>query len=139
MNPQPPLAEGQVGRTPRGSTVQYTPLSSCLTVTVKLQSGEEVGGHLSMHVDTNPGVYPSDQVLSEMRKLIGSDQIASVHIDGYGDTWSPSFLTLPAYAANGDSNYAQRPEPVGGMNLMKQAICRELGYSGPNVTTNNLG
>jgi hypothetical protein len=139
MNPQqnPPLSEGQVGRAPQGGAIQYTPLTSCLTVTVTLQNGEQVGGHLSMSVPSQPGAHQSDQILNEMRNLIGNDQIASVHIDGFGDTWSPSFLAMPAFAPNGDSNYAQQPPPQSGMNPMRQAICQQLGYNGQSVTTNN--
>lgn len=140
MNPQqnPALSEGQVGRAPQGQTVQYTSLSSCLTVTVTLQNGEQVGGHLSLSVPTQAGAHPSDQVLNEMNRLIGNDQIASVHIEGYGDTWSPSFLTVPAFGVNGDSNYIHRRPQEGGMDQMRQAICQQLGYRGQNVTTNNL-
>jgi hypothetical protein len=106
-------------------------------VTVTLQNGEQVGGHLSMSAPNQPNAHQSDQVLNEMRHLIGNDQIASVHIDGFGDTWSPSFLTMPAFASNGDSNYAQQQPQQGGMIPMRQAICQQLGYNGQRVTTNN--
>jgi hypothetical protein len=102
-----PLAEGQEGEFGAGG-VPYTAVTSCVTVTCKLDvtPAAYVGGHLSLSVP--PGRLDSSQVLPAMKQRIAGRTIAKIHVAGRLDAWNDAYLTKPLFTgagANAVSNY----------------------------------
>jgi hypothetical protein len=120
------LAEGEVG-TGSGS-IEYSGVTSCLTVTCLLEDGSTVGGHLSLQ--RVAGKLDSTEVLPQMASQIGGKKIVSVVLAGQLDRWNPAFLTKPLYADDGTNNYG---DAVPGRDSMWSGVQAALGFGYDDV------
>jgi len=123
-----PLAEGEIGEFAGAGGVEYTGVSSCLTVTCKIAGPPDtyVGGHLSLQVPS--GKLDSSKVLPEMRRLIGGRTIEKVHLAGVLDQWSSKYFEVPLFTGAGAAakqNYDPLPQ-VTEANALKWAVVGAL-------------
>ena len=126
-----PLAEGETGEFVNAGGVEYTGVSSCLTVTCKLAGLPEtyIGGHLSLQVPT--GKLDSSKVLPEMRRLINGRKIEQVHLAGVLNQWSDKYFERPLFTGTGATavqNYNPLPEVTEASALKWAAVGCLLGY-----------
>src|SRR5262245_59137954 len=105
-----PLAEGEVGRVTPPNHITFTPVTSCFTVKVTLAGGDEAGAHFSLVPTGAPNSFASDQLLAQLLAAIAGTAITQVDFGGYGDMWSPDYLTTPKMQANGLPNYTDVQE-----------------------------
>jgi hypothetical protein len=120
------LAEGEVG-TGTG-TIEYSGVSSCLTVTCLLDDGTTVGGHLSLLRVS--GKLDSTEVLPKMKELIGSKPVTGVAIVGKLDTWNPAYFDKPLFKDDGERNYESDLE----RDSVLGAVAEKLGLDTYNIT-----
>lgn len=128
------LAEGEVGRS-KSEKVEFTEVTSCLTVLVTLEDGSTAGAHLSlMPVD---GSRPSQDVIPALIEAIDGTKIKSVAIGGYGDLWAAEYLKKSPIKANGDLGYtpAEDARLKKGMAHVGAAILTQLGFSDRSKVT----
>jgi hypothetical protein len=137
-----PLAEGETGEFMNVGGVEYTGVSSCLTVTCKIAGVPDtyVGGHLSLQVPA--GKLDSSQVLPDMRRLINGRQIERVHLAGVLDQWSDEYFSKPLFTGAGAGsvqNYDPLPQVSAANTLAWVAVGNLVGldYAGamPKIST----
>jgi len=121
------LAEGEVGEFKGG--VEYTAVTTCLTVTCKLAGvGDHyVGGHLSLQAPADK--LDSSQVLPEMKKLIKGRETSTLHLAGKLDRWSEKYLEKPLFAWSGNTavkQYDKLPDLTGGGALASTILFKLL-------------
>jgi hypothetical protein len=124
------LAEGDVGESDNGK-IEYSGVSSCVTVTCLLADGHAVGGHLSL-MKVNKA---SNEVLPAMKDKVSGREIKKIHIAGDLNSWSPSYLKTPLF--DGDkmaAYYAENGQP--GAFDLDDDVKEELG-AGCSVSSEN--
>jgi hypothetical protein len=132
-----PLSEGQIGTGQSGSGVEYTGVTSCLTVTCLLDDGSYVGGHLSLQKVEKD----STEVLPAMKDLIGGRKVSKVIVAGQLETWNPAYFTKPLYNNNMESNYLSEAPDTGQLQSAdtSSAITNALGTDAPVSTETREG
>jgi hypothetical protein len=132
-----PLSEGQVGTGQSGSGIEYSGVTSCLTVTCLLDDGSYVGGHLSLQQVEKD----STEVLPAMKDLIAGRKVTKVVVAGQLDTWNPAYFNRPLYNANMESNYLTEAPTTGQLNSAdtSSAIANALGTDAPMTTETREG
>jgi hypothetical protein len=122
------LAEGEVGKGADG--IEYDGVDSCLTVTVELEDGSYVGGHLSLY-KAGSGL-DSTQVLGAMKDLIAGAKATGVKLAGQLSTWNPIFLDHTI--ESGEAGGAFKGDFIDEKD-MKDAVLDKLGLSGTSVSS----
>ncbi len=130
----PKLAEGEVGRS-SSEKVEFTEVTSCLTVLVELEDGSTAGAHLSLM--PAPGSLASPDVIPALVTEIGGTKIKSVTIGGYGDMWAPEYLQKSMMASNGDFNYtsAEDARLTKNIRTVGAAILKQLKFADSSKVT----
>jgi hypothetical protein len=127
-----PLGEGEVGTGQTGIT--YSTVTSCLTVTCRMDDGTYVGGHLSL--TPTGGGQVSTEVLPAMVQEFQGRKVTAVKLVGQEDLWNPLFLDETPEtvgAAGGKGVMTAAGEIIPGD--MEQAIRAKLGLDATvNVT-----
>lgn len=128
------LAENQVGRSST-EKVDFTEVTSCLTVLVELEDGSTAGAHLALQ--TPKDGMNAAQVLPELRRQIGDTKIKSVTIGGYGDLWAAEYLIMPPITSDDDHNWeaGETDQFRKGFAAVGPAILDELGFKDKSKVT----
>jgi len=128
------ITEGQVGEVGPGGTIRYPAVTSCLTVTVRLQDGGKVGAHASLF--QVPGEYRSDRILAAVKQRIGARGVREVEVRGAVGAWDPSYFTraIESYAAGEPVPVPTGPDPEG----LARAVADGLGEPRGKVTVEDL-
>ncbi|WP_327228227.1 hypothetical protein [Streptomyces platensis] len=128
------ITEGQVGEVGPGGTIRYPSVTSCLTVTVRLQDGGKVGAHASLF--QVPGEYRSDRILAAVKQRIGTRRVRAVEVRGAVGAWVPSYFTraIESYAAGEQVPVPTGPDPKG----LARAVADGLGEPRGKVTVEDL-
>lgn len=106
-----PLAEGQVGRFDGHGAVEFTPVTSCLTVVIELTDEHNQPYSVAAHFSLGQvaGGYSSTELYEAIGEHISDG--STLHrciIGGYVKDWAPEFLTdRPLIAADGTYTYSQ--------------------------------
>ncbi|MGW1376177.1 hypothetical protein ACWD6P_18165 [Streptomyces sp. NPDC002446] len=128
------ISEGQVGEIGPGGTLTYPSVTSCLTVTVRLQDGGKVGAHASLF--QVPGEYRSDRILAAVKQRIGARTVRAVEIRGAVGAWDPSYFTkaIESYGEGEQVPVPTKPDPDG----LAKVVGEELGVPRGEVTVQDL-
>lgn len=128
------ITEGQVGEIGPGGTLTYPSVTSCLTVTVRLQDGGKVGAHASLF--QVPGEYRSDRILAAVGQRIGARGVRAVEVRGAVGAWDPSYFTkaIESYAEGEQVPVPTGPDPDG----LARVVADALGLSQGKVTVEDL-
>ncbi|AJT69206.3 hypothetical protein T261_7609 [Streptomyces lydicus] len=128
------ITEGQVGEIGPGGTLTYPSVTSCLTVTVRLQDGGKVGAHASLF--QVPGEYRSDRILAAVGQRIGARGVRAVEVRGAVGAWDPSYFTkaIESYAEGEQVPVPTGPDPDG----LARVVADALGVSQGKVTVEDL-
>ncbi|WP_432144429.1 hypothetical protein [Streptomyces sp. bgisy084] len=128
------ITEGQVGEVGPGGTIRYPSVTSCLTVTVRLQDGGKVGAHASLF--QVPGEYRSDRILAAVKQRIGTRGVRTVEVRGAVGAWDPSYFTraIESYAEGERVPVPTEPDPEG----LARAVADGLGEPQGKVTVEDL-
>ncbi|MGK5546541.1 hypothetical protein ACSNOH_17675 [Streptomyces sp. URMC 127] len=128
------ITEGQVGEAAPGGTLLYPSVTSCLTVTVRLQDGGLVGAHASLF--QVPGELRSDRILSALKQRTGGRAVRAVEVRGAVGAWDPSYFTR-AVESYGDGEavpFPEAPDPGG----IATAVAAGLGQPRAVVTVQDV-
>jgi hypothetical protein len=122
--------EGEVGQGAAGEGIDYGAVTSCMTVTLVLDDGSYVGGHLSLLIPQ--GALDSTSVLPAMANLVGGRQVTWVHLAGQSDTWNTAYLDDPLFQGTGEGS-TQNPAYPNQLasNDLSGTIC---GYFGVDTS-----
>lgn len=128
------ISEGQVGEVGPGGTITYPSVTSCLTVTVRLQDGGMVGAHASLF--QVPGEYRSDRILAAVKRRAGARAVRAVEVRGAVGAWHPSYFTkaIESYAEGEQVPVPTGPDPDG----LARVVADELGEPRGKVTVEDL-
>lgn len=128
------LTEGQVGEVAPGGTLTYPSVTSCLTVTVRLQDGGKVGAHASLF--QVPGEYRSDRILAAVKQRTGARTVRAVEVRGAVGAWDPSYFTkaIESYPEGERVPVPTGPDPDG----LARAVADGLGQPRGKVTVEDL-
>ncbi|MDT0459582.1 hypothetical protein RM550_28360 [Streptomyces sp. DSM 41527] len=128
------LTEGQVGEVAPGGALIYPGVTSCLTVTVRLQDGGKVGAHASLF--QVPGEYRSDRILAAVKQRTGARTVRAVEVRGAVGAWDPSYFTkaIESYAEGERVPVPAGPDPEG----LARAVADGLGQPRGTVTVEDL-
>ncbi|MFI0714961.1 hypothetical protein ACH4SK_30910 [Streptomyces inhibens] len=128
------ISEGQVGEAGPGGTITYPSVTSCLTVTVRLQDGGKVGAHASLF--QVPGEYRSDRILAVVKQRIGARGVRAVEVRGAVGAWDPSYFSkaVESYAEGEQVPVPTEPDPGG----LARVVADELGEPQGKVTVEDL-
>lgn len=128
------VSEGQVGEVGPGGTLTYPGVTSCLTVTVRLQDGGMVGAHASLF--QVPGEYRSDRILAAAGQRIGGRGVRAVEVRGAVGAWDPSYFTraIESYPEGAEVPVPTEPDPGG----LARAVADGLGVPRGKVTVEDL-
>ncbi len=128
------ISEGQVGEVGPGGTLIYPSVTSCLTVTVRLQDGGKVGAHTSLF--QVPGEYRSDRILAAVKQRIGARGVRAVEVRGAVGAWHPSYFTkaIESYAEGEQVPVPTEPDPGG----LARVVADALGEPRGKVTVEDL-
>ncbi|GHF28690.1 hypothetical protein GCM10010218_07290 [Streptomyces mashuensis] len=128
------ITEGQVREAPRGGVILYPSVTSCLTVTVRLEGGAKVGAHASLF--QVPGEYRSDEILPAVRRAAGGRRVRAVEVRGAVGAWYPGYFTkaVESYGPGEEVPYPTKPDPDG----IADAVARGLGVPRACVTVEDL-
>lgn len=128
------VTEGQVKEAAPGGTLLYPSVTSCLTVTVHLRSGGAVGAHASLF--QVPGELRSDQILDQVKALVGTREVAAVDVRGAVGAWHPTYFTK-AIESYGEGE--EVPVPTGqDFAGLTAAVARGLGVPTDAVTVTDV-
>ncbi|MFF4607581.1 hypothetical protein ACFY12_33200 [Streptomyces sp. NPDC001339] len=128
------ISEGQVGEVGPGGTLTYPSVTSCLTVTVRLQDGGMVGAHASLF--QVPGEYRSDRILAAVKQRVGARGVGAVEVRGAVGAWHPSYFAkaIESYAEGERVPVPTEPDPDG----LARAVADGLGVPRDKVTVEDL-
>nr|WP_229852484.1 hypothetical protein [Streptomyces albospinus] len=128
------ITEGQVGEVGPGGTIVYPGVTSCLTVTVRLQDGGKIGAHASLF--QVPGEYRSDRILAAVEQRIGSRAVRAVEVRGAVGAWDPSYFgkAIESYPEGAQVPVPAGPDPEG----LARAVADGLGQPPAKVTVRDL-
>ncbi|MGW9171749.1 hypothetical protein [Streptomyces decoyicus] len=128
------VSEGQVGEVGAGGTITYPSVTSCLTVTVRLQGGGMVGAHASLF--EVPGEYRSDRILAAVKQRTGSREVRAVEVRGAVGAWDPSYFTkaIESYPEGAQVPVPTEPDPDG----LARVVADGLGVPRGKVTVEDL-
>ncbi|MEV0263932.1 hypothetical protein AB0I49_21690 [Streptomyces sp. NPDC050617] len=128
------ITEGQVKEVGPGGTLFYPSVTSCLTVTVRLDDGGLVGAHASLF--QVPGEYRSDQILAALRERVGDRGVRAVEVKGAVGAWDPSYFTkaLESYGDGEDVPFPTEPDPDG----IADAVAKGTGQPAGKVTVEDV-
>ncbi|MEU9121149.1 hypothetical protein AB0C96_15065 [Streptomyces sp. NPDC048506] len=128
------VSEGQVGEVGPGGSITYPGVTSCLTVTVRLQDGGKVGAHASLF--QVPGEYRSDRILAAVEQRIGARHVRAVEVRGAVGAWHPSYFTkaVESYAEGEQVPVPTAPDPGG----LAAVVAGQLGVPRGMVTVEDV-
>ncbi|UQA90591.1 hypothetical protein [Streptomyces halobius] len=128
------ISEGQVGEVGPGGTITYPSVTSCLTVTVRLQGGGLVGAHASLF--QVPGEYRSDRILAAVKQRTGARRVRAVEVRGAVGAWDPSYFTkaIESYTEGEQVPLPAEPDSDG----LARVVANELGVPRGKVTVEDL-
>jgi hypothetical protein len=128
------ISEGQIGEAAPGGTLIYPSVTSCLTVTVRLEGGGKVGAHASLF--QVPGEYRSDRILAAVKQRIGVRAVRAVEVRGAVGAWHPSYFTkaIESYPEGAQVPIPAEPDPKG----LARVVADELAVPGGKVTVEDL-
>ncbi|WP_236573045.1 hypothetical protein [Streptomyces sp. GS7] len=128
------ITEGRVGEVGPGGSIVYPAVTSCLTVTVRLQDGAKVGAHASLF--QVPGEYRSDRILAAVRQRIGSRAVRAVEVRGAVGAWDPGYFTraIESYPEGEQVPVPAEPDPGG----LARAVAEGLGEPPAKVTVQDV-
>ncbi|KOG39606.1 hypothetical protein ADK74_28120 [Streptomyces decoyicus] len=107
------VGEGQVDEVGPGGSLTYPGVTSCLTVTIRLQGGGMVGAHASLF--QVPGEYRSDRILAAVKQRIGGRGVRAVEVRGAVGAWDPSYFAkaIESYPEGAQVPVPTEPDPDG--------------------------
>ncbi|MFI5779846.1 hypothetical protein [Nocardia sp. NPDC051570] len=117
------ITEGQVAEAEPGRGILYPSVTSCLTVTLRLDGGAKIGAHASLF--QVPGALRSDAILAATARQAGTRPINAVEVRGAVGAWHPSYFTkaIESYGDGEPVPVPQRPDPDG----IARAVAAGLG------------
>lgn len=86
------LAEGDITPTPTNGPIQYTGVTSCLTLTVLYSDGTASGAHASL-IPT-PGQRTIEGVVEELRRQSRGKTVAKVIVAGEVELWNRNMKAM---------------------------------------------
>lgn len=128
------VSEGQVREVGPGGTITYPSVTSCLTVSVRLQGGGMVGAHASLF--QVPGEYRSDRILAAVKQRTGARGVRAVEVRGAVGAWDPSYFTqaIESYPEGAQVPVPTEPDPDG----LARVVADGLGVPRGTVTVEDL-
>ncbi|MFK0258915.1 hypothetical protein [Streptomyces sp. NPDC090445] len=128
------VTEGQVKEVAPGGVITYPSVTSCLTVTVRLQDGGLVGAHASLF--QVPGELRSDEILAALKHRVGHRPVTAIQVKGAVGAWHPSYFVkaIEAYGEDGQPPYPAHPDPEG----LADAVSRGLELPRRLVTVEDV-
>jgi hypothetical protein len=84
----PPLAEGDTTLAPTNRAIEYTGVTSCMTLTLIYSDGTASGGHASLQLPPNkPTAKTVDQIVDELNRQATGKQVSKLIIAGELEIW----------------------------------------------------